>query len=134
MRVHTRLEALFDNPPTDVHAGWILGAAFHFLIPILDLDWLPAERRKESELTEELLTSFRSIREERNRLELENSFVPPGAARYKLAVIDLLLETLQVLVLYPNHDLELACVAVLGDILNAEKPKNEEASPPAWVF
>ncbi len=126
---------LFDNPPTDTDAGWILGAAFHFLIPILDLDWLPAEPRTESELTEELLLSFRNIRDERKRLELENSFVPPGAARYKLALIDLLLETLQVLVYYPNYDLELASVAVLDDILNASSKKAKDGDPasPAWV-
>ncbi len=133
-RMVTRLEVLFDNPPDDPDAGWILGGVFHFLLPALDLDWLPDEPRKESELTEVLRASHRSLAQQRRQLAFENSFLAPGPGRYQLAVIDLLLETLQILVYYPDEDLKLGCVAVLGDMLNALwKPKDAQEPSPGWV-
>ncbi len=72
--------------------------------------------------------------QQRRLLAFENSSLAPGPGRYQLAVIDLLLETLQILVYYPDENLELGCVAVLSDMLNAlGKPKDEQEPSPGWV-
>ena len=132
LRIVTRLEALIDHPPMGSGAR-ILRRALEVFLPILELDWVPAEPRYLSELPAEDQARIEKLRQERRLMAFQNSSVPPGDDRYKLALIDLLVESLAIFILYSHRKAEHRCLAMLMDLLEKETPTKSVPAAKVWV-
>ncbi len=132
-RVIRRLEAWIDHPPHDARGGMHFAHALDAFLEILELEWLPAERRERSEWTEEELALFEDLAQQRRIMVSENNSVPPGPARYLLSLADLALESLQVFSVYENEIGRLWSLAILGDLTRGPSEAGAEEKGEGWV-
>ncbi len=132
LRIVNRLEALVENPPVGTGER-ILEQALAVFLPILELDWVSVESSDRSELAPADRQRIEKLRQERRLMAFQNSSVPLGDARYKLALIDLLVESLAIFIIYRNQDTELACLGLLMNLLEKDPPVADRQQGPVWV-
>lgn len=66
-------------------------------------------------------------------MAFENTWVPPGPARYLLSLADLALESLQVFSVYENDRGRMRCVAILGDLTRERSEAEDSERSEGWV-
>ena len=131
-RLVWRLEALLDFPPQNPD---LLSYPIRTLLPLLDLDWLSAGRREQTEMDRK---TIEGLRRERRQIALDSTELPPGDASCRLSLIDILVESLEIFLVYPDENARLRCLALLMDLLEnglGQDSANRETSAPAktWV-